>query len=144
VAEVRKSGASEETARTVLGTLLLPKGFATKKLSELSAGERSKVLLGRILAGGADLLILDEPTNHLDVDALLALEGLLVAFPGGILFASHDRAMLARLATRVLELRDGRLTDWPGSYEQYRAKSQEPSPKSQTSTNNSREKQTEA
>jgi len=109
--EVMESGASQETARTVLGTLLLPKAFAEKKLSELSAGERSKVLLARILAGGANLLILDEPTNHLDIDALRALESLLGSAPCGLLFASHDRAMLGRLADRVLEIKGGALVD---------------------------------
>ena len=115
--EVMQSGANQETAHTVLGTLLLPKRFADKKLSELSAGERSKVLLARILAGGANLLILDEPTNHLDIDALLALENLLSSAPCGLLFASHDRALLARLADRVLELRNGNLVDHRERYE---------------------------
>jgi len=109
--EVMESGASQETARTVLGTLLLPRAFAEKKLSELSAGERSKVLLARILAGGANMLVLDEPTNHLDIDALLALESLLANAPVGVLFASHDRAMLSKLADRVLELKDAQLID---------------------------------
>jgi ATP-binding cassette subfamily F protein 3 len=108
---------TQETAHTVLGTLLLPKRFAEKKLSELSAGERSKVLLARILAGGANLLILDEPTNHLDIDALLALESLLSSVPCGVLFASHDRAMLSRLADRVLEIKNGALLDRRERYE---------------------------
>lgn len=113
---------TQETAHTVLGTLLLPKRFADKKLSELSAGERSKVLLARILAGGANLLILDEPTNHLDIDALLSLESLLSSAPCGLLFASHDRAMLSRLADRVLELKDGALFDHRERYEALRAR----------------------
>jgi ATP-binding cassette subfamily F protein 3 len=120
--EVMKSGASHEMARTVLGTLLLPKEFAARRLSRLSAGERSKVLLARILAGGADFLILDEPTNHLDIDALRALESLMVAFPGGVLFASLDRAMLEKLAGRVIELREGKAVDYAMSYKAYRAK----------------------
>jgi len=115
--EVMESGADQETAHTVLGTLLLPKRFADKKLSELSAGERSKVLLARILAGGTNLLILDEPTNHLDIDALLALESLLSGVPVGVLFASHDRALLAKLADRVLEIKDGTLFDHRERYE---------------------------
>ena len=115
--EVMESGADQETAHTVLGTLLLPKRFADKKLSELSAGERSKVLFARILAGGANLLILDEPTNHLDIDALLALESLLSGVPVGVLFASHDRALLSKLADRVLEIKDGALFDHRERYE---------------------------
>jgi ATP-binding cassette subfamily F protein 3 len=115
--EVLKSGAGQETARTVLGSLLLPKGFAERKLGGLSAGERSKVLLARILAGGANLLVLDEPTNHLDIDTLRALEALLVSMPCAILFASHDRAMLGRLAERVLEFHNGSLLDHHARYE---------------------------
>jgi len=115
--EVMESGADQETAHTVLGTLLLPKRFADKKLSELSAGERSKVLFARILAGGANLLILDEPTNHLDIDALLAIESLLSNAPVGVLFASHDRALLSKLADRVLEIKDGALFDHRERYE---------------------------
>jgi ATPase subunit of ABC transporter with duplicated ATPase domains len=126
VEEVMKSGVKQETARTVLGTLLLPKDFAGRKLSELSAGERSKVLLARVLAGGADFLVLDEPTNHLDIDALLALESLLAQFPGAILFASHDRAMLDKLAGRVIELRDGKLTDFPGGWQAFQSQSSKP------------------
>ena len=121
--EVMESGASPETAHTVLGTLLLPKRFAERKLSELSAGERSKVLLARILGGGANLLILDEPTNHLDIDALLALENLLSSAPVGVLFASHDRAMLGKLADRVLEIKDGTLVDHRERYEALTRKS---------------------
>ena len=113
---------AQETARAVLGTLLLPKEFAEKKLAELSAGERSKVLLARILAGGANFLILDEPSNHLDIDALLALEGLLSQMPCGVLFASHDRALLGKLADRVLELKDGAVLDHRERYETLSAK----------------------
>ncbi len=120
--EVMASGANQETARTVLGTLLLPKLFAERKLSELSAGERSKVLLARILAGGANLLILDEPTNHLDIDALVALESLLSHAPCALLFASHDRAMLGRLSDRVLEIKNGTLLDHHESYDALSAK----------------------
>jgi len=120
--EVMESGISQETARTVLGTLLLPKRFAEKKLSELSAGERSKVLLARVLASGANLLVLDEPTSHLDIDALLALESLLSSAPCGMLLASHDRALLAKLADRVLELKDGVLVDHHERYEALSAK----------------------
>jgi ATP-binding cassette subfamily F protein 3 len=115
--EVIGSGANQETARMVLGTLLLPKQLTDKKLSELTAGDRSKVLLARILAGGANLLVLDEPTNHLDIDALVALESLLSSAPCGLLLASHDRTLLAKLADRVLELRDGALFDHRQRYQ---------------------------
>ncbi|UCG42049.1 MAG: ABC-F family ATP-binding cassette domain-containing protein [candidate division WOR-3 bacterium] len=120
--EVMRAGATEQLARLVLGTLLLREDLVDRPLSEVSAGERSKALLARILASGADFLVLDEPTNHLDIEALLALEGLLSAFPGGMILATHDRRMLERLADRVLELRDGNLTDYPGTYRSFRQK----------------------
>jgi ATPase subunit of ABC transporter with duplicated ATPase domains len=106
----------------VLGTLLLWEDLVDRPLSEVSAGERSKTLFARILASGADFLILDEPTNHLDVEALLALQEPLAAFQGGMLFVTHDRRMLERLADRILELRDGNLTDYPGKYRSFRQK----------------------
>jgi ATP-binding cassette subfamily F protein 3 len=109
--EAMKSGASQEACRTALGTLLLPKEFALRRLGDLSAGERSKALLGRILAGRADVLVLDEPTNHLDIDALLALERLLLGFPGAVFFATHDRAMVEKVATRILTLKGGKLSE---------------------------------
>jgi len=120
--EVMGTGAKELLARTVLGTLLMRDDLVERRLSEVSAGERSKALLARILASGADFLILDEPTNHLDIETLAALEELLSDFPGGMLFATHDRRMLERLADRVLELNDGNLTDYPGTYRSFRQK----------------------
>jgi ATP-binding cassette subfamily F protein uup len=66
-----------------------------------------------------DLLLLDEPTNHLDIQAIDWLEGFLPEFPGAILFVTHDRLFLRKLATRILELDRGRLTDWPGNYDNY-------------------------
>lgn len=126
VEEIRKSGCDEVTASTLLGTLLLNGELATKRLRQLSLAEQSKALLARILASDVDLLILDEPTNHLDIEALVALEQLLAEFPGAILFATHDRAMLDRLATRIVELKDGKLTDFRGRYDQYRTKPQAP------------------
>lgn len=121
---VMDSGANPETAHTVLGTLLLSRQLAERKLDELSAGERSKVLLARLLATSPNLLILDEPTNHLDIDAVMALERLLAASPCALLIASHDRALLSKLAERVLELKDGKLLDHHERYETLRMRQQ--------------------
>ena len=66
-----------------------------------------------------DLLLLDEPTNHLDIDAIQWLEDHLLDFAGALLFVTHDRAFLRRLATRIIELDRGTLTSWPGSYDEY-------------------------
>lgn len=85
----------------------------------LSGGLQRRVLLARALVREPDLLLLDEPTNHLDIDAIEWLEGFLPEFSGALLFVTHDRVFMRRLATRILELDRGRLTDWPGDYENY-------------------------
>jgi ATP-binding cassette subfamily F protein uup len=85
-------------------------------VNTLSGGWRRRVLLARALVARPALLLLDEPTNHLDVEAIEWLETFLSDYPGAILFVTHDRAFLERLATRVVELDRGRLTSWPGDY----------------------------
>ncbi len=81
--------------------------------------------LGRALVNDPELLLLDEPTNHLDIEAIQWLEEQLLAFQGGLLFVTHDRALLRRLATRIVELDRGRLTSWPGDYAHFLKKKAE-------------------
>ncbi len=85
----------------------------------LSGGWRRRVLLARALVGQPDLLLLDEPTNHLDIDAIRWLERVLADYEGALMFVTHDRAFLKRLATRIIELDRGTLTSWPGNYATY-------------------------
>ena len=88
-------------------------------MGSLSGGWRRRVMLGRALVGDPDLLLLDEPTNHLDIDAITWLEEMMLEFDAALLFISHDRAFVRRLATRIVELDRGQLRVWPGSYDDY-------------------------
>ena len=91
----------------------------------LSGGLKRRVLLARALVREPDLLLLDEPTNHLDIDAIAWLENFLRGFSGAVLFVTHDRAFLQNLATRIVELDRGRLTDWPGDYANFLRRKEE-------------------
>ncbi|MBI5847340.1 MAG: ATP-binding cassette domain-containing protein [Nitrospirae bacterium] len=88
-------------------------------VADLSGGYKRKVLLAQALVNEPDLLLLDEPTNHLDIESISWLEEFLLGFKGAILFITHDRRFLQTLATRIIELDRGRLTDWPGDYQTY-------------------------
>ncbi len=91
----------------------------------LSGGMKRRVMLARALVTEPDLLLLDEPTNHLDIDGIRWLEERLLAWGGALLFITHDRAFLRRLATRIIELDRGRLSSWPGNYDQYLERKQQ-------------------
>ena len=91
-------------------------------VADLSGGMKKRVALARALVLEPDLLLLDEPTNHLDVTAIEWLEETLVAFPGAVLFVTHDRRFLDRVALRIVELDRGRLADFPGNYSAYEAR----------------------
>jgi ATP-binding cassette subfamily F protein uup len=102
-----------ERVEGVLSRLGLP---ADTAIGALSGGWKRRVALARTLVSDPDLLLLDEPTNHLDVEVTEWLEDAIAGLRGGVLFVTHDRAFLTRLATRILELDRGVLTSWPGSY----------------------------
>ncbi len=112
----------EQRVEYVLERLSLP---ADQIVDTLSGGWRRRVLLARALVNEPDLLLLDEPTNHLDIDAILWLEAFLLEYRGAVVFVTHDRAFLDRLATRIVELDRGRLTSWPGDYQVYLRRKEE-------------------
>ena len=104
---------------TVLSRLQLD---GEARYEQLSGGWRRRALLARALVVEPELLLLDEPTNHLDIPAIEWLEELLNAFRGALLFVSHDRRFVDRVATRIVDLDRGRLSSWPGNFSAYSAK----------------------
>ena len=106
----------DQRVETIISELNLP---TTLNLNQLSGGWRRRVALGKALANNPQLLLLDEPTNHLDLTTIEWLEKRILNFKGAILFITHDRAFLQRLATRIIELDRGKISSWPGTYHDY-------------------------
>ncbi len=116
-------------ARSLLARFLFTGDDVYKLVGTLSGGERNRLAMAKLMISGANVLLLDEPTNHLDMESRTALEESLLNFPGTLIFVSHDRYFVDRLATHVLVLGEGRPRFQPGNYSDYRARrAQEPAP----------------
>lgn len=110
------SALSRTQARTLLGGFLFPGEAAEGPLDVLSGGERRRLALACLVAGGGNVLALDEPTNHFDAESREALEAAIEAYEGTVLLISHDRALIDAVATRTISIEDGRLVSRPGGY----------------------------
>ena len=115
----------EKEVRTLLGNFLFSGEDVLKPVSALSGGERARLALAKLMLKKVNFLILDEPTNHLDLDSKAVLENALIDYPGTILFVSHDRFFINRLATKVIELSGNGLTEYLGNYDYYVEKKKE-------------------
>ena len=105
--------------RTLLGSMLFHDEDVDKPIRVLSGGERARVALGRLLVDPGNLMLMDEPTNHLDLDSSEALAEALSTYDGTLVFVSHNRAFIRRLATRIWDVHDGTVEDYPGTLDEY-------------------------
>ncbi|REK10446.1 MAG: ABC transporter ATP-binding protein [Planctomycetota bacterium] len=116
---VAAEGTKNQTILDVAGAFLFRGDHVNKRIAVLSGGERARVCLAGLLLGPYNVLVLDEPGNHLDVETVEALAEALTNYKGTVVFTSHDRYFVGRMATAVVEVRDGRVVNYPGSYEAY-------------------------
>lgn len=116
---------SEKEVRTVLGRFLFSGEEVEKPVDSLSGGEKARLSLAKLMLEQSNTLLLDEPTNHLDLDSKEVLENALDDFPGTLLFVSHDRYFINRIATKVVELAPDGITEYLGNYSYYVEKKEE-------------------
>lgn len=115
----RKEGDDEQAVRGILGRLLFNQDEIRKSVRVLSGGEKGRMLFGKLMLQRPNILIMDEPTNHLDMESIEALNMALEMYEGTLIFASHDREFVSSLATRVIEIKNDKIIDFSGSYEDY-------------------------
>jgi ATP-binding cassette subfamily F protein uup len=108
--------AIDTQVNSMMSQLDLPAG---RKMNQLSGGWRRRVALARALVSNPDLLLLDEPTNHLDISTIEWLEARVQAYSGAVMFVTHDRSFVERVATRIVDIDRGRIRSWPGGYRDY-------------------------
>jgi ATP-binding cassette, subfamily F, member 3 len=116
---------NEKEIRSILGRFLFSGDDVSKPVTALSGGEKARLALSKLMMQKSNFLILDEPTNHLDLDSKEVLENALIDYPGTLLFVSHDRYFINRIATKVVELSNDHSFEYLGDYDYYVEKKQE-------------------
>ena len=112
-------GMTNTQIRNTLAAFLFTGDDAFKRIGDLSGGERGRVSLAKLMLSEANFLILDEPTNHLDITSKEILENALCSYTGTVLYVSHDRYFINKTATRILDLKNGKLINYIGNYDYY-------------------------
>jgi ATP-binding cassette subfamily F protein 3 len=112
-------GTNSQQIKDVAGSFLFRGELIEKKIKVLSGGERARLVLAGLLLEQHNVLVLDEPGNHLDVETVEALADALERYPGTVIFTSHDRHFMQRVSTCVVEVREGRVASYPGTFEDY-------------------------
>jgi ATPase subunit of ABC transporter with duplicated ATPase domains len=114
-----EQGTEVQDIRAILGRMLFSGDMATKPTSVLSGGEKSRLIIGRMIIAEDNVIALDEPTNHLDLESIEALNYALSEFDGTVLLVSHDREFISSLCTRIIEVSPGKVIDFKGSYDEF-------------------------
>jgi ATPase subunit of ABC transporter with duplicated ATPase domains len=112
-------GMTQTYARTILGCFLFSREDVYKKIGDLSMGERCRVAFVRLYFSGFNMLVLDEPTNYLDIETRERIEEALLEYPGALVVVSHDRYLTRKVANRIVDLNDGEVRQFPGTYDEY-------------------------
>lgn len=116
-----KEGDDDQAVRSILGRLLFSGDDVRKSVKVLSGGEKGRMMYGKLMLGRHNVLLMDEPTNHMDMESIESLNIALEKYAGTLIFVSHDREFVSSLATRILEVKEGEVIDFQGSYEEYLA-----------------------
>jgi ATPase subunit of ABC transporter with duplicated ATPase domains len=114
-----KEGDDDQAVRSILGRLLFSGDDVKKSVKVLSGGEKGRMMYGKLMLGRHNVMLMDEPTNHMDMESIESLNIALDKYAGTLIFVSHDREFVSSLATRILEVKDGEIIDFHGSYEDY-------------------------
>jgi ATPase subunit of ABC transporter with duplicated ATPase domains len=117
----RREGDDEQSIRSFLGRMLFSSDDIKKQVGVLSGGEQGRMLFGKIMMATPNIILMDEPTNHMDMESIESLNMALEQYEGTLIFISHDREFVSSLANRILEIKDGKIIDFKGTYSEYLA-----------------------